>query len=157
MLLLPQITPIYQISGFFMHAVAIYWVCCKMNSMLHICCCMLQHPFFLFFAVSNILFNIIIAYMHCHKPFLSVPERYNICCNLIAAAASMQQYAATQHFNRDHSLEMLLLPQITPIYQISGFFMHAVAIYWVCCKMNTMLHICCCMLQHPVFLAFCCL
>ena len=41
----------------------------------------------------------------------------------------MQQYAATQHFNREHSPEMLLLPQITPIYQISGFFMHAVGIY----------------------------
>ena len=114
--------------------------CCSINS-------------FWLFAVSNILFNIIIAYMHCHKPFLSVPERYNICCNLIAAAASMQQYAATQHFNRDHSLEMLLLPQITPIYQISGFFMHAVGIYWVCCKITTMLHICSCMqLQHDFFI-----
>ena len=46
-----------------------------------------------------------------------------------AAAASMQQYAAIQHSNSEHSPELLLLPQITPIYQISGFFMHAVAIY----------------------------
>ena len=46
-----------------------------------------------------------------------------------AAAASMQQYAAVQHLNSENSPELLLLPQITPIYQISCLFMHAVPIY----------------------------
>ena len=35
-----------------------------------------------------------------------------------AAAASMQQYATVQHSNSENSPELLLLPQITPIYQI---------------------------------------
>jgi len=35
-----------------------------------------------------------------------------------AAAASMQQYAAVQHSNSEYSPELLLLPPITPIYQI---------------------------------------
>ena len=48
---------------------------------------------------------------------------------LAAAAASMQQYAAVQYSNSENSPELLLLPQITPIYQISCLFMHAVPIY----------------------------
>ena len=48
---------------------------------------------------------------------------------LAAAAASMQQYAAVQHSNSEHSPELLLLPQITPIYQTSCHFIYAVPIY----------------------------
>ena len=69
----------------------------------------------------------------------------------VAAAASMQQYAAIQHSNNEHSPELFSLPQITPIYQMSCLFMHAVSIYWVCCKIATMLHICCSMQLQPVF------
>ena len=71
--------------------------------------------------------------------------------NLAAAAASMQQYATVQYSNSENSPELLILPQITPIYQISCLFMHAVPIYWVCCKKATMLQICCSMQLQPDF------
>ena len=51
----------------------------------------------------------------------------------------MQQYAAVQHSNSENSPELLLLPQITPIYQISCLFMHAVPIYWVYRLQSTLL------------------
>ena len=42
--------------------------------------------------------------------FYQFSYRYNICCNFIAAAASMQQYAAIQHFLSRHCLELWFLP-----------------------------------------------
>ena len=39
------------------------------------------------------------------------------------------KYAAIQHSNSENSPELLLLPQITPIYQTSCHFIYAVPIY----------------------------
>ena len=59
----------------------------------------------------------------------------------------MLQYAAIQHLNNEYSSEFFIIK----IYQIWCHFMHAVPIYWVCCKIATMLHICCSMQLQPDF------
>ena len=85
-----------------MHAVPIYWVCCKIATMLHICCSMQLQPDFCIQELSQTVFkhNWVILYLN--LPFLGILTNNEIfnnfcCCSCKYAAicsnTAFQQWA----------------------------------------------------------------
>ena len=77
-------TPIYQISCHFIHAVPIYWVCCKKATMLHICCSMQRQPDFCIQELSQTVFKHNWVILKLYLPFLGILTKNeifnNFCC-----------------------------------------------------------------------------
>ena len=84
-------TSISQILCYLMHAVQIYSVCCKMPTMLHICCSMQLHPDFCIHELSKSVLKHNWVILKIYLPFLGIVTKTEIfnnfwCCSCKYAA-----------------------------------------------------------------------